>query len=201
MQTIRHLGSEEQQKKYLQPAANLNIIGCYAQTELGHGSNVAGLETTATLDKATDEFVIQTPTIKATKYWPGSLGLNATHAIVYARLVIDGKDNGVQPFIVPIRSLENHMPLPGIKVGDLGTKLGYNTTDNGWLSFDRVRIPRENILSRFIEVKKDGSLEMKGDPRIIYQIMVKTRQTLILQSGCNIIQAGIIAVRYAICRR
>jgi acyl-CoA oxidase len=75
MQTIRHLGSEEQQKKYLQPAANLNIIGCYAQTELGHGSNVAGLETTATLDKATDEFVIHTPTIKATKYWPGSLGL------------------------------------------------------------------------------------------------------------------------------
>lgn len=79
----------------MQPAALLNIIGCYAQTELGHGSNVAGLETTATLDKATDEFVVHTPTIKATKYWPGSLGLQATHAIVYARLVIDGKDNGV----------------------------------------------------------------------------------------------------------
>jgi acyl-CoA oxidase len=75
MQSIKHLGSEEQQKKYLQPAAHLNILGCYAQTELGHGSNVAGLETTATLDKATDEFVIHTPNIKATKFWPGALGL------------------------------------------------------------------------------------------------------------------------------
>lgn len=86
-------------------------------------------------------------------------------------------------------------------MGDLGTKFGYNGIDNGWLSFDHVRIPRENILSRFIEVKKDGSLEIKGDPRIIYKIMIKTRQSLILQSGCMIIQSGIIAVRYAICRR
>lgn len=75
MQSIKHLGSEEQQKKYLEPASLLNILGCYAQTELGHGSNVAGLETTATLDKATDEFVIHTPNIKATKFWPGALGL------------------------------------------------------------------------------------------------------------------------------
>ena len=30
------------------------IVGCYAQTELGHGSDVQSLETTATLDKATD---------------------------------------------------------------------------------------------------------------------------------------------------
>lgn len=75
MQSIKHLGSEEQQKKYLESASLLNILGCYAQTELGHGSNVAGLETTATLDKATDEFVIHTPNIKATKFWPGALGL------------------------------------------------------------------------------------------------------------------------------
>jgi acyl-CoA oxidase len=63
---------------------NMNIMGCYAQTELGHGSNVQGIETTATLDKSTDEFVIHSPTIRATKFWPGGLGLQATHAIVYA---------------------------------------------------------------------------------------------------------------------
>ena len=95
LQCLKHLGSEEQKKKYLPIAANLNIIGCYAQTELGHGSNVAGLETTATLDKITDEFVIHTPTIRATKFWPGALGVQATHAIVYARLIIDENDNGV----------------------------------------------------------------------------------------------------------
>ena len=76
------------------------MLGCYAQTELGHGSNVAGLETTATLDTATDEFVINTPTITATKYWPGDLGRFSTHAVVFARLRANGHDYGVQAFMV-----------------------------------------------------------------------------------------------------
>ena len=75
MQTIKYFGSEEQIKKYYESSALLNMIGCYAQTELGHGSNVAGLETTATLDMKTDEFVINTPNIKAFKFWPGALGV------------------------------------------------------------------------------------------------------------------------------
>lgn len=61
------------------------ILGCYAQTELGHGSNVASLETTATLDKATDEWVINSPTITSAKYWPGDLGRYTTHAVLFAR--------------------------------------------------------------------------------------------------------------------
>ena len=69
---------------------------------------------------------------------------------------------------MPIRSLENHKPFKGIKVGDIGQKLGYNFVDNGFLSFDHYRIPRENILSRFISVDKDGSLKMNGNPKIIY---------------------------------
>jgi acyl-CoA oxidase len=76
-------------------ANNLNIIGGYAQTELGHGSNVAGLETTATLDMKTDEFVIHTPTITATKFWAGTVGLQATHVILFARLIVEENDYGV----------------------------------------------------------------------------------------------------------
>lgn len=201
MMTIRYLGSDEQIKKWYEASALLNMIGCYAQTELGHGSNVAGLETTATLDTQTDEFVIHTPNIKAFKFWPGTLGLQATHACIYARLIVDGIDHGVKPFIVQIRSLETHLPLPGIKVGEIGPKLGYNFKDNGFLSFDHVRIPRENILSRFVEVYKDGKVELKGDPRIFYQVMIKTRLSLILFAGFCMIQSGLIAVRYAICRR
>ena len=75
-------------------------MGCYAQTELGHGSNVTGLETTATLDMETDEFVIHTPTISATKYWPGDMGMFSSHAVVYAQLLVKGKNYGVQPFMV-----------------------------------------------------------------------------------------------------
>ena len=86
-------------------------------------------------------------------------------------------------------------------MGDIGTKLGYNTMDNGYLSFNQYRIPRENILSRFVSVDKEGDLDIKGNPRIIYQIMVKTRLNISAQSGANLIQAGQIAIRYAICRR
>ena len=74
----------------------------------------------------------------------------------------------MQPFMVPIRSLENHKPLPGVSVGDLGTKLGYNSMDNGFLSFDKVRIPRTDMLTRFVEITKDGDLDVKADPRMLY---------------------------------
>lgn len=74
---------------------NVNIFGCYAQTELGHGSDVAGIETTATFDKATDEFVIHSPTLTSIKMWPGDLGRFSTHAIVFAKLLIEGKAYGV----------------------------------------------------------------------------------------------------------
>ena len=103
---------------------------------MGHGSNVAGLETTATLDKATDEFIIHSPTPTSTKYWPGGLGLTANHAAVFARCIADGKEYGVQCFMVPIKDKETHLPLKGVKVGDLGPKIGYNAKDNGWLMFD-----------------------------------------------------------------
>ena len=93
--SIRDLGSEKQVKQYLPLIHSMQIIGCYAQTELGHGSNVAGLETTATLDLSRDEFVIHTPSIKAVKFWPGNLGIQATHSIVFARCIANEADYGV----------------------------------------------------------------------------------------------------------
>ena len=93
---------------------NVDIIGCYAQTELGHGSNVAGLETTATFDREKDEFVVHTPSITATKYWPGDMGMFSSHAVVFARLIIDENDYGVQPFMVQLRDTETWKVQPGI---------------------------------------------------------------------------------------
>ena len=114
----------------------MNVIGCYAQTELGHGSNVAGLETTATFDVQTQEFVIHSPSIKAAKFWPGSLGHSSNHAIVFARCIALDNDYGPQPFMVQIRDMETHKPLKGIQVGDCGRKLGYNGVDNGYLMLE-----------------------------------------------------------------
>lgn len=93
--TVQIMANAEQRARWMHQIKSCDIFGCYAQTELGHGSNVAGLETTATLDKATDEFVINSPTITSTKFWPGDLGRFSTHAVVFARLIVDGNDYGV----------------------------------------------------------------------------------------------------------
>jgi acyl-CoA oxidase len=129
--------ANEDQLKYWTPIIkNHKILGCYAQTELGHGSNVAALETTATLDKATDEFIIHSPTITSTKYWPGDLGRFTTHAVVFARLLVGAQDFGVNAFMVQLRDVDTFKHVKGIKTGDLGPKIGYNSKDNGWATFD-----------------------------------------------------------------
>ena len=79
------------------------------------------------------------------------MGRNANHAIVFARLIVpdetgENNDYGVAPFIVQIRDSENHKHLPGIKTGDMGPKFGYASKDNGWMIFDNVRVPSENLL-------------------------------------------------------
>ena len=133
---------------------------------------MAGLETTATFDVNTDEFTIHTPTIKAAKFWPGNLGVQATHAIVFARCISLGTDYGVQPFFVQVRDLDTHEPMPGVEVGEIGTKLGYNSIDNGYLKFNEYRVERRALLSRFMNISKSGEFKMKANPKIIYQIMV-----------------------------
>ena len=199
--TIKFFASDAQKAKWLPMADSLKMIGCYAQTELGHGSNVQGLETTAKFDMEKDEFVINTPTITATKFWPGAMGVAANHAIVFARCIVDESDYGVQPFMVQIRDFENHRPMPNVKVGDLGEKIGYSSVDNGYLSFDHVRIPRKNLLSRFMNITKTGDFKMKANPKVIYQVMVQTRLMITYGSSLNILRAGCVAVRYAACRR
>lgn len=162
---------------------------------------MAGLETTATLDFETDEFVIHTPNKKATKAWPGTLGQHATHALVFARCIVGENDYGVQPFMVQIRSTKDHSQLDGVQCGDMGNKIGYQSMDNGWLRFAHKRIPRVDMLGRFVNIEKDGTFELKGDPRLIYQIMVQTRMMIIFGAGFTLMRSLIVAVRYAACRR
>lgn len=61
-------------------------------------------------------------------------------------MIINGKDYGVQPFMVQVREVETHKPLPGIDMGDIGPKIGYNTKENGYMIFNDVRIPRTNLV-------------------------------------------------------
>lgn len=125
------------------------------------------LQTTATYDRSTEQFVLHTPTITAAKWWPGGLGKSSNYAIVVAQLYTNGKCYGPHPFIVQLRDEVTHQPLKGnlftfphstfltfegIKVGDIGPKLGINTSDNGFLLFDHFRIPRNHMLMRYAQV-------------------------------------------------
>lgn len=202
---IKGQATEEQQQEWLPLAYKLQIIGCYAQTEMGHGSNVQGLETTATFDPDTDEFVLNSPTLTSTKWWPGGLGKVSTHAVAYARLITDGQDYGVHAFIVQIRSLEDHQPLPGVTVADIGTKFGsgaYNTMDNGLLRFDHVRIPRKQMLMRLSKVTREGKYMHSDVPRqLVYGTMVFVRKTIVADASNYLSRAVCIAARYSAVRR
>lgn len=123
------------------------------------------------------------PTITAAKYWPGDLGKVANYAAVYAKLLINGKSFGVHPFLVQIRDMNTHEPLPGIQVGDIGPKIGYNSKDNGYLILTNVRIPRTNMLDRYAGVDREGNFSVKGDLRILYSIMLITRVNIASAAG------------------
>ncbi|GMR62851.1 hypothetical protein PMAYCL1PPCAC_33046, partial [Pristionchus mayeri] len=159
---------DEMAEEMLPKAINLEIIGTYAQTEMGHGTNLRELETTATYDRQAEEFVLNTPTRSATKWWPGSLGKMANYAIVTAQLLIDGKNHGPHNFLVQLRSEIDHRPLPGITVGDIGPKMGVNGSDNGFLVLDHIRIPRKRILMKHGKVAKDGTYSPPMHSKINY---------------------------------
>ena len=129
VKTIELLGNEEQKEKWLKRSYNFEVIGCYGQTELGHGSNVQSLETTATYETDTQEFIINSPTISSAKFWPGGLGKTANHAVIQAQTFVNDKHIGIQTFIVQLRDV-NHDPLEGIHLGDIGTKYAFASTYN-----------------------------------------------------------------------
>ena len=85
----------------------------------------------ATWDQKTKEFVLHSPTLTASKWWNGTLGRTATHAVVIAQLLLPvGKDSGLisygpHPFVVQVRDALTHQPPTSIMVGDIGPKYGY----------------------------------------------------------------------------
>ncbi|KAI8343434.1 acyl-CoA dehydrogenase/oxidase C-terminal [Chlamydoabsidia padenii] len=200
--TLRSQTTDEQKKLFLEPALNHQIIGCYAQTELGHGSNVQGLETTATYIPETNEFEIHSPTLTASKWWIGGLGKAATHAIVMARLITNGKDLGPHPFCVQIRSLKDHRPLKGITVGDIGPKFGFNSVDNGFIMFDHYRVPHVAFLAKYSQVKP-GSGEYVKPPnaKLSYGTMVFVRANIVMGVRYALAKATTVAVRYSAVRQ
>lgn len=198
---IEVLGTSKQRNKWLKLLKSHQIFGSYAQTEMGHGSDIRNLETTAVYDKTNQEFVINTPKVSSTKYWIGGLGLTATHCILFAKLMSDENNYGVHPFIVQVRSLDSHEPMKGITVGEIGPKLGNNTIDNGFLQLHNVRVPLENLLAKYGRIRRDGTYYAPPFANMRYFVMMAMRIHMIRDASRHVGKALTIAVRYSLMRR
>jgi acyl-CoA oxidase len=130
--------------------------GCFALSELAHGSNFREIQTLATYSQETDEFIINTSNEHAVKFWVGSSSQIAINAIVFAKLIISDVSYGIHAFIVPLRKKISHSLMEGIYSGDCGKKIGINNKDEGFLIFRNARIPRENLLDRYCKVNNKG---------------------------------------------
>jgi acyl-CoA oxidase len=202
---IQQLGTAEHHRRFLPAAVRLDLPGCFAMTETGHGSNVAGLETTATYDAAAEEFVVATPHDEARKDFIGGAARDARLAVVFAQLYTGTTGRGVHAFLVPIRG-DDGAPAPGVRIEDCGDKLGLNGVDNGILWFDHVRIPRHNLLDRFGSVAPDGSYSsaIASDAKrffVTLGTLVGGRVNVAIAAGSAAKKALAIAVRYGAGRR
>ncbi len=205
---VENLGTERHYD-YVQHIIDLELLGCFAMTETGHGSDVQSLETTATYDAETEEFVIDSPTPTARKDYIGGAAETATVAAVFAQLITseDGKpvNHGVHCVLVPIRDADGN-DLPGVTTSDCQYKGGLPGVDNGRIMFDHVRVPRVNLLNKYGDVEPDGTYTSPIDnPNRRFFTMIGTlirgRVTVGGSAGAATQVALDIATRYALQRK
>ncbi len=199
--SVYFLGTEKHHKKYLKDIGTLELPGCFAMTETGHGSNVRGIETTATYNHQTKTFIINTPDEIAKKEYIGNAALHGQKATVFAKLIIEGKDYGVSAFVVSLRD-KSGKTLPGITIEDCGRKMGLNGVDNGKIHFNNVVIPVDDMLDRFASVTSDGkfSSPISSDNRRFFTMLgtLVGGRIGIPRSGLSASKSGLaIAIRYS----
>lgn len=201
---VENLGTERH-RDHVKRLLSLDLLGCFAMTESGHGSDVASLETTATYDPDTQEFVVHTPTPSARKDYIGGAAEHARMAAVFAQLITAEGNHGVHCLLVPIRD-EHGNDLPGVTTSDCGLKGGLPGVDNGRIVFDHVRIPRENLLNRYADVAPDGtySSEIENPSRRFFTTLgtlVRGRISVGGAASAGTRVALSIAMRYGMKRR
>ncbi len=203
--SVLRLGTDYHHQKYLPGTATMALPGCFAMTEISHGSNVRDIETTAVYDPATQTFDLHSPTFTAGKNYIGNAGRDGKVATVFAQLRTGGELQGVHAFVVPIRDEEGR-PLPGVRLEDNGQKLGMNGVDNGRIWFDHVRVPRAEMLDKYAQVAPDGTYtsSIKNPAARFFTTLgtLVAGRISVGHSGLSIAKAGLaIAVRYAARRR
>jgi acyl-CoA oxidase len=202
---VLHLGTGHHHDRYLAQIASLELPGCFAMTETGHGSNVQALRTTATYDPATQEFVVHTPDDSARKDFIGNAARDGRLAAVFAQLVVGGESRGVHALLVPLRD-DDGKALDGIRIEDCGSKLGLDGVDNGRIWFDQVRVPREALLDRYAQVSPDGVYfsPIENPTKRFFTMLGTLIQGRVSVCGAAISASKValtIAIRHALTRR
>jgi acyl-CoA oxidase len=202
---ILMLGTKPHHDAYLEDVIRGRLLGCFAMTETGHGSNVQALGTTATYDADTAEFVIHTPDDSSRKDYIGNAAEHGRLAVVFAQLLVGGESQGVHAFVVPVRDADGRT-APGVRVEDDGRKVGLNGVDNGRLWFDQARVPRSALLNRYADVSEDGgySSPIDNPDRRFFTMLGTLVQGRVSVGGAGINASKIavtIAVRYGLVRR
>ena len=203
--SVQQLGTQRHHERYLKDIATLELPGCFAMSEAGHGSDVQNLLTTATYDPATREFVVDTPVEAAHKDYIGNAARDGRMAVVFAQLIVAGESHGVHALLVPIRDEAGNV-APGVRIEDDGPKLGLNGVDNGKLWFDQVRIPRENLLNRWGDVSEDGvySSPIEKPTKRFFSMVGALVQGRICVGGASVSASELaltIAIRHGLRRR
>lgn len=202
---VARLGTERHHATYLEDIMTGRLLGSFAMTEVGHGSNVQALETIATYDDSTKEIVIDTPTEGGVKTYIGNAARDARMAVVFAQLVTGEGEHGVHAVLVPVRD-EDGNPLPGVTIGDNGPKGGLPGVDNGTFSFAKVRVPKANLLNAFGDIDDDGQYvsDIDNPNRRFFTMLgtlVRGRVCVGGGSGASAKKALAIALRYGATRR
>jgi len=202
---VYQLGTKRHHDKYVADLIAGRLLGCFAMTETGHGSNVQAIGTTASYDLGTREFVINTPDDESRKDYIGNAAVHGQAAAVFAQLIVGGDNKGVHALYVPLRDRKGKT-LPGMRIEDCGKKLGLNGVDNGRIWFDNVRVPRENLLNRYADVTDAGEYTSPIDnpDRRFFTMLGTLVQGRVCVGGAAINASKValtIATRYAAKRR
>ena len=188
--SICNLGTKKH-KYLLKKLCTMELPGCFAMTEFSHGSNVQGIQTTATFDPDTRTFIVNTPNNYAQKYWIGNASRHAQMASVFCRLLVPNEtneliDHGVHVVLVPIRNDKLEL-LPGVTAVDCGEKVGLQGVDNGRMWFDHIKVPYDNLLDRFSCIDSHGRFrsEYSDNKRFAMMLGELTGGRVVLAGGAT----------------
>lgn len=206
---LMNLASEEQQKRFIPDLQSGKILGCFALTELLHGSNAQQIQTIAEYDSKLDKIVLKTPDDGALKWWIGNAAENADFAAVFCQLYVAGKHHGVHCVLAQIRHAGpngDKVLDPNVEIGDCGFKVGLNGVDNGWIRFNNFAVPRDYLLGKFAVINEKGEyISPIASPTKRFSSMIGAllggRVSIIFSSVINLKSVLAISIRYAAVRK